>query len=87
MSLNNYVIFRNPKARIKTYEGKLIDLFKNTSLPAKEGLEGAVILIQIDNVTAAKVKMLIPKECKMESFLQNHPLVNGQKYIWGVVHG
>jgi hypothetical protein len=33
------------------------------------------------------VKMLIPKECKMESFLQNHPLVNGQKYIWGVVHG
>lgn len=79
MSLSNYVIYRNKKSNVKTYEGKLIDLFKNTSLPAKEGLDDSVILEQIDNLTAAKVKMLIPKECKMESFLENHPLLNKVK--------
>ena len=74
---NNFVIYL-PEGKQKSFQGELFDLFKNTSLPATQGLKGSVVLWGVDNQTAAKVKTLIPKECKMSSFLESHELVNGQ---------
>ena len=71
----NYVIYV-PEDKKKNFEGNLIDLFKNTSLPVTEGQKGAVALWGVDNQTAAKVKSLLPKECKMTSFLETHELVH-----------
>lgn len=75
---NNFVIYL-PEGKHKSFQGELFDLFKNTSLPATQGLKGSVVLWGVDNPTAAKVKTLIPKECKMSSFLESHELVNGQE--------